>query len=326
MKKELVLVFVAAAIVSACASASKNGTAEKVYGYVENKLESGIINKDNNTASAPLRSVVIDWSDRTMGQVSNPDWLKSLVVNNNSQAVQSAFGIDPSNKIKFSVGKDANIENARIDAGILHAQKLAHDLKQYVVTAVARRADQGVVDRLEEITTATKVTITGNERVADFWKLVETNDNGQKRREYTYYVVWSMPQTILTQILRKYVNDIIVQEPDTAVKRQIAAAYNDIQKEAELKQERSDAEFRQQLKRQEQEAKNAQKRAMAQINQQGATNQAMAGVAQTQAQAEADARYAAYRSGNPAVAAVAATTAADIDWISALAGDPDFTQ
>jgi hypothetical protein len=57
---------------------------------------------------------------------------------------------------------------------------------------------------------------------------------------------------------------------------------------------------------------------MALINQQTAANAAQAQVAQTQVRAEAGARYAAYRSGDPAVAAAASTTAADFDWISAL--------
>ncbi|MDR1143335.1 MAG: hypothetical protein LBK77_03835, partial [Spirochaetaceae bacterium] len=79
-----------------------------------------------------------------------------------------------------------------------------------------------------------------------------------------------------------------------------------------------DAEFRQQLRLQEQAAKDAQAREMARINQQTAQNQAMAQVAQTQVQSESDARYAAYKYGTPADAAVASTTAADFDWISAL--------
>ncbi|GHU42810.1 hypothetical protein FACS1894190_12580 [Spirochaetia bacterium] len=254
-----------------------------------------------------------------MGQSQQPSWLKPLIMNKDTSAVQSTFGIDSSNRIKYSVANDRNVENARIDAGLFYAQQLAQELKQYVMTAASRRVDQGQVERLEEITSATKVTITGNERVTDFWQLIETTVDGKKTRTYEYYIVWTMPQSIWTQITRKYVNDVIGQLPDTATQKQIAVAYADIQSEADSKTKRSDAEFYQQLKLQEQAAKDAQKRAMATINQKTASNQSLSNVAQAQVQAEAAARYAAYQSGDAATAAAASTTAADFDWISALA-------
>jgi hypothetical protein len=98
------------------------------------------------------------------------------------------------------------------------------------------------------------------------------------------------------------VNDVVGKIPDQAVQTNMARAYGDIQAAADREQEMTDAEFRQKLRMQEQAARDAQAREMARINQETAAESG---------------RYATYQSGGPAAAA-AATTAGDIDWISAL--------
>jgi hypothetical protein len=112
------------------------------------------------------------------------------------------------------------------------------------------------------------------------------------------------------------VNDVVGKIPDQAVQTNMARAYGDIQAAADREQEMTDAEFRQKLRMQEQAARDAQAREMARINQETAVA-AVAAVDAAARAAEAEARYSAYRSGGTAAAA-AATTAGDIDWISAL--------
>jgi hypothetical protein len=254
-----------------------------------------------------------------VGEDPVPLWLKPLI-KGNSDPVKQEFGINPNARVKFSLARRTNREEARVQAGLLFNAQIAQELKTYVMTAAGQTLDEGQIDIIEEITTATKINITGNERVADFWQLVEIEDPGTKikSQEYIYYVVWTMPQETWTALVRKYVNDVIGQLPDRQVQINMAQAYGDIQAAADRENEMTDAEFQQKLRLQEQAARDAQERDMARINQQTAQTAAVAQVAQTQAQEEARARRAAYRSGDPAVAAAAATTAGDIDWISAL--------
>jgi hypothetical protein len=148
--------------------------------------------------------------------------------------------------------------------------------------------------------------------------LIETENSGgrAKSREYVYYVAWAMPQATWTALTRKYVNDVVGKIPDQAVQTNMARAYGDIQAAADREQEMTDAEFRQKLRMQEQAARDAQAREMARINQE--TVVAVTAVDAAARAAEAEARYSAYRSGDPAKAAAAAATAGDIDWISAL--------
>ncbi|MDR3191961.1 MAG: hypothetical protein LBT87_02730 [Treponema sp.] len=268
----------------------------------------------------PRPSTVLDWANRNLGEDPVPLWLKPLI-KGNSGPVKSAYGVSSDARVKYSIARRANRDEARVQAGLLFAAQTANELKTYVMSAAAQTLNEGQIDIIEEITTATKVNITGMERVADFWHLVETEDPATrvKSREYLYYVVWAMPQAAWTALTRKYVNDVIGQVPDRQVQINVAGAYGDIQARADREAEMGDAEFRQKLRLQEQAARDAQERELARINQRTVAA-AAAQTAQTQAAADAVARYAAYRSGDPAVAA---TTAADYDWISALSAASD---
>jgi hypothetical protein len=259
-----------------------------------------------------MSSTVLDWSNRNMGQVQSPPWLKSLVVNGNSQTVKQEFGINNNARVKSSSATLANREEARVLATLFFNQQIATELKTYVVTAAAQTLNQTQMDIVEEITTATKVTITGAGRVADFWQFVErVDDSGARVREYIYYVVWSMEANIWDQLVRKYVNDVIGKLPDRQVQINIANAYEDIATASRREVELSDRDFQLMVDGRLKAAENAQAQEMARIR-----TGAQVGIAE--AQADAAARYAAYRYGDPVAAAIASTTSGDIDWIKAL--------
>jgi len=300
-------VIIAAAIALAVIIATGCGSAPSTQ-QEDVKKQQSTANVDTQANS----STILDWSNRNLGEDSVPSWIKPLV-KGNTQVVKQEFGINPAARVKYSIARRANRDEARVQAGLLFAAQIANELKQYVVTGAGQNMDQGQMDIVEEITTATKVTITGNQRVTDFWQLIETTDDrsGAKVREYVYYVVWSMDESIWSQLVRKYVNDVIGQIPDRRVQVQVANAFNDIDAMSKREREMSDAEFQQIIELRYQAASDAQAREMAKIHS-GTT------VAVAQTEADSRARYAAYRSGDPTVAAIASTTANDIDWISAL--------
>lgn len=264
-----------------------------------------------NVDTKPLPSTILDWSNRNLGEASVPGWLKPLM-QGNTQPVRQAYSINPSARVKPIQAQRANRDEARVLAGLLFNQQIANELKTLVVTAAAQTLNLGQMDIIEEITTATKINITGNNRVTDFWQYVETTDNsGAKTRDYLYYIVWSMDAVIWDQLVRKYVNDVIGQIPDRQVQTNVANAYEDIAAASRRENVLDDREFQQMVEGMYQTAKNAHDIEMAQIN-------AGAQVGSAQARADGLARYGAYRSGDPVVAAIASATAADYDWISAL--------
>ncbi|MDR1230257.1 MAG: hypothetical protein LBK61_02525 [Spirochaetaceae bacterium] len=250
-KIRLIAVSVLAALVMAgCGSAPKAGAA---LSAAEIRAEQGV----NNVETRTTRSTVVDWANRNVGEESVPLWLKPLI-KGNAGPVKSEYGIASTSRVKYSIAQRANREEARVQAGLLFAAQTASELKEYVVTAAGQTLNEGQIDIVEEITTATKVNITGTERVADFWQLVETEDPSTriKNREYIYYVVWAMPQATWTALTRKYVNDVIGQIPDRQVQTNVASAYGAIQAAADRETAMSDAEFLQKLRLQERTAQN----------------------------------------------------------------------
>ena len=277
------------------------------------KTTDAVIPSSSNVDVAPTRTVVRDWSNRSMGIPATPAWLQSLVVNGNTGPIKQDFGINGSNRVKYIVAQNRNRENARVQAGLLFAAKTANELKQYVVTGAGSVLDGGELDIVEEIATATKVTIAGNETVADFWQLVETEDTAtrQKNQEYLYYIVYSMPEDIWKALVRKYTNDIIGKLPDRAVQTKVAQAFGDIDAAASRETEMTEAQFVVQVEAQRLAAERAYELEQARISGQTAVGVAAATPA-------AQTKQEIYVSGDPAKIAAASVTAADVDWITAL--------
>jgi hypothetical protein len=266
----------------------------------------------SNVDVAPTKAVVRDWSNRGMGIPATPSWLQSLVLGNTGP-IKQEFGINGSNRVKFIVAQNRNRESARVQAGLLFAAKTANELKQYVVTGAGSVLDSGELDIVEEIATATKVTIAGNETVADFWQLVETEDTAtrQKVQEYVYYIVYSMEEATWKALVRKYTNDIIGQLPDRAVQTKVAQAFDDIDAAASRETMMTEAQFILQVEAQRQAAERAYELEQARISGQTAVGVAAVTPATTSKQM-------VYVSGDQVAVAAASTTAADIDWIQAL--------
>jgi hypothetical protein len=265
------------------------------------------------------KPVIIDWMNSNLGIPEKPDWLVPLVLGN-SQGVISAYGVSPDDVVKYSVATNPNRDNARVQAGLLFAAKTANELKQYVVTAAAQTLDQGQVDIVEEITTATKVETAGLGVVCDFWQHVENTDptNNMKTRNYVYYIVYHCPQDTWNKLVAKYLLDVVGKLPDRRSQENMASALGEITEKSKTQERRDEAQFQQELDLRAQAAKDAQAREMARINQQTVQSQNAASVATAQVQADADARYAAYKYGDSTTAAVASTTAADGPWVDAL--------
>jgi hypothetical protein len=275
-------------------------------------------NPVNNYSVAALKSTVLDWQNRNMNEEPFPAWLRGLEVNKKQSPVRVMFELPDDAAVRQAQAQRRNRDEAGVEAVLNFNAAIANELKTYVCSAAGKVLDQGQMDIVNEVTTATKVTITGARKLADFWQLVETEDNGVKSRQYIWHVVYAFPASTWNQLTRKYVNDVIGRIPDRAVQTKIADAFSEIDAQAKRQDERSDAEFYQQLELQRKAAEDAQKRQMAQIAQQGARDQAAINAAKAQAVTEAEARFRAYKYGDPATAAAASVTANDIDWISAL--------
>jgi hypothetical protein len=266
-----------------CASHAKplNGSAESREAKVE---------------VAPTKQVVLDWSDRSMGQESAPVWLKPLVINKNDKPFKDAMGIGANDIVKFNVATNIKRNTAMTIADVQFAVNLARELKTNVLAEAANALDPdtGEFDVVNVATTRTKVTLTGWNRAADFWQEIETVNpaTNEKSRVFQYYIVYTTSADIWDKLVAKYLLDVVGQLPEKKTQQTMAKLLNELQNDTRKEEARSDAQFRAELE--------AQQLALKTV-----TN--------------AVDRQAALKTGDPAKIAAAATTPDDGDYLAALA-------
>jgi hypothetical protein len=147
--------------------------------------ELGQPQSESNVEAKAEKSTILDWSGRTFGQEPRPDWLKPLVINGNAEAARLAFGLPSNPQVKAVPSQRANREEARVLSELMFSRQAAVELRQYVRAAGADNMDEGQLAIVAETTAVAEVTITGTQRVADFWQLVETENPGTKLKMLT---------------------------------------------------------------------------------------------------------------------------------------------
>jgi len=274
---------------------------------------------NNNVDTAPTKITIIDWNNRTMGEDADPAWLRSFVRNKRDDIVKNTFGLSGNSVIRISQAERPNVEAARIASDLNFASQIAYELKRYVVAGTARNFDQNTMEEVEKITSTTKVTLTGGRQLPGFWQQVERNDDGVKTRSYIYWTVYVFDDSVWSQLIAKYLYDIVRQVPDSKVQQQLQGSFNEMDRQTKREEQQTDAQFNQMLNMQVKEADNKQQLEMAKINQQSVQAAALGAAARAEAEEAANARYLAYRYGDSAAVAAAAMTSADVDWVKALA-------
>jgi hypothetical protein len=178
---------------------------------------------------------------------------------------------------------------------VQYAARLAAELKQTVLTRVAiSLGSDGEFDVVNDAATKTLASISVQERLTDFWQKIETvNDKGKKAVVYNYYVVYACDESIWSNLVAKYLYDIVGLLPEKKTQQTMAAMFTEIDAETRAQAPKSEAEFRAALTAQQ-------------------TALQSGGMPKNE-------QRAAYKSGDPAKAAAASATQADANYIGALA-------
>jgi len=205
------------------------------------------------------------------------------------------MAVSPDKVLKIGVARHATLNGAQTVADVQYAARLASQLRQAVLARAAiSLGSDGEFDVVNNAATQTQVNIAGQERLTDFWQLVETTGaDGRKTRTYNFWVVYASDSAIWDQLAAKYIFDIVGKLPDTRTQQTIAGMFNDINAEIKYERERSEAQFNAELAARQQALRESP-RSSAEIR-------------------------AAYQSNDPVRTAAASTTAADTDYIAALA-------
>lgn len=189
--------------------------------------------------------VVVDWTDRTMGEISAPTWLKNMT-RGNSDTFKEQWSIPADRVVKFSraTGKTEAIAQALSRAGFAYTQ--AAELNQKVIGRVGQGLnDVGQLEALFVAASETKADMAGLREEAGFFQKVRTTnaETGAKTEQYIYYTIYSMSKDTWDALCKKYLMDMMGgANLETETQKKIGALFSEMKADADKKDAQKQAE------------------------------------------------------------------------------------
>ena len=163
MKKTLRTLFLTSLVL--CGLAGCSSTKQESAGKVETAADDEID-----------KIVVVDWTDRTLGEVSAPIWLQNLR-RGNADLFKEQYGINSDRIVKISMAM-ANTEavaQALSRSGFAYSQ--AAELNQKVIGRVGQGLnDNGQLEALSQAASETKVEVSGLREETGFYQKIRTTN------------------------------------------------------------------------------------------------------------------------------------------------------
>ena len=192
------------------------------------------------------RVVVVDWADRTLGEVSAPTWLKNLTRGNADAFKEQWTNVTSDRVVKYSraVGKTEATAQALSRAGFAYTQ--AAELNQKVIGRVGQCLnDAGQLEALFVAASESKADMSGLREETSFWQKVRTTnaETGAKSEQYIYYTVYSMSKETWDALCQKYLMDIMGgANLETETQKKIGALFSEMKADADKKDAKKQAE------------------------------------------------------------------------------------
>jgi hypothetical protein len=122
--------------------------------------------------------------------------------------------------------------------------------------------NSGQMEMIETACAAVNLNVSGYKPVTTFWQLMETvdPDTNVKAREYAWYTVRSISQNAYRDLAAKYLLDVAGKIPDSRLRAEVAATYDDVIAENSWEQQMTEDEWQQYIELRYQAAKNDQER------------------------------------------------------------------
>lgn len=182
--------------------------------------------------------VVIDWTDRTLGEVAAPQWLKNMR-RGNSDTFKQQWGTDANRVVKVSMatGKTEATAQALSRAGFAYTQ--AAELSQKVIGRVGQGLnDVGQLEAVYVAASETKADMTGLREESGFFQKVRTTKAGTKEQseQYIYYTVFSMDKGTWDNLCKKYLMDVMGgADLTTETQKKVGALFSEMKADADKK-------------------------------------------------------------------------------------------
>ena len=237
MKKTITNVMVAGTLMALVLGLSGCATT-KVISDPVNKVEVG---SDDEVDKV----VVVDWTDRTLGEIAAPTWLKNMR-RGNSDTFKEQWGLDSNRVVKISMatGKTEATAQALSRAGFAYVQ--AAELNQKVIGRVGQGLnDIGQLEAVYVAASESKADMTGLREETGFFQKVRTTKAGTKEQseQYIYYTVYSMDKATWDALCRKYLMDLMGTEGlETETQKKIGALFSEMKEDADKKDAAKQAE------------------------------------------------------------------------------------
>lgn len=225
-------------------------------GCASTSVEDKRLNVPEAKNSEVDKVVVVDWTDRTLGEVSAPTWLKNMR-RGNSDTFKEQWGTNASRVVKVSMatGKTEATAQALSRAGFAYTQ--AAELNQKVIGRVGQGLNNvGQLEALFVAASETKADMTGLREETGFWQKVRTTnaETGAKSEQYIYYTVYSMSKETWDALCQKYLMDIMGgANLETETQKKIGALFSEMKADADKKDAKKQAEeerlYREQMSR-----------------------------------------------------------------------------
>ena len=189
--------------------------------------------------------VVVDWTDRTLGEVSAPTWLKNLT-RGNADTFKEQWKVDASRVVKYgrATGRTEATSQALSRAGFAYTQ--AAELNQKVIGHVGQGMnDVGQLEALFVAASETKADMTGLREETGFWQKVRTTnaETKQTSEQFVYYTVFSMSKETRDALCRKYLMDVMGgANLETETQKKIGALFSEMKDDADKKEAAKQAE------------------------------------------------------------------------------------
>lgn len=199
---------------------------------------------------------VVDWTDRTLGEASAPQWLKSMR-RGNSDSFKELWNVDASRVVKVSMarGKTEASAQALSRSGFAYTQ--AAELNQKIIGRVGQGLnDMGQLEALYVAASETKAQMSGLREETGFYQKIRTTNSGTKEKKefYIYYTVYSMDKETWDNLCKKYLLDVMNgADLSTDTQKKIGALYSEMKEDADKKEAKKQAQeeamYREQVER-----------------------------------------------------------------------------
>lgn len=236
------LAFTAAFAVSFLAGCASTPKAESNPADEKRSEEKPVVEKRNPVPEASNdevdKIVIVDWTDRALGEVSAPQWLKNLR-RGNADLFKQMWGTDSARVVKVSMatGRTEATAQALSRSGFAYTQ--AAELSQKVIGRVGQGLnDAGQLEALYLAASETKAEMSGlREETGFFQKIRRTNaDTGDKTEDFVYYTVYSMDKSTWDNICKKYLMDVMGgADLTTDTQKKIGALFSEMKEDADKK-------------------------------------------------------------------------------------------